>query len=904
MPDNSIIPSPSQLFGETPKKSTIPPPDVLFSKKPTPREDPYVKMLNEPNTNINSMVDRLPEMPGDTQSKKQIIKDLIANRGKPEEVTQTIETLRGKHPKQEGGTKYYIDERGVAHPLKNSEKPPEGYHVGSLFGSAADAKDDNVITDIAKTAWNVLPSLAGNVVSLANTGVQLVTGEKSDALKSAENAAEALKFEKDPDIQGSLLKTENIHKFSDLLKGENYDLSPKTLWGTALSLGESIAQFAIPAGAAGKMVKGAEWATKILSTGEKVLSTAGELATAGVASFITNHPEVADAADRAGLKGREAAAWSLATTGFISTLDVKLGLGPKIFRNTAIKEEKDAFLTAMAKKVLEKTEQGELTDKALNEVFKETLASYPKLASTWLKESSKDAFKEGLQESGQEAIKGLSQEFWDGVTDEDKAKFNVDITSPQSVANLLNQFAAGAMGGAPTALAFNKIKQIQKENNQSKTVFGVVQKGDEAVKNFKNNVYAAKENGELTDEQAQDAITRVNAYKEYNDITGSLNLKEEKKRESFDLTFQKQNLESQIEAMGDPKKLNPLEQAQYSGLEKQAADIQKRINEIVTEAQVKDEKVVTEKTIKDVEKQNEQPKEKEGEKKTNLSPEMQAMVDKYKGVAKPKDERKFEDVPVEEYNKLTFESRKKHAVTVEHLESHPDSRIEDNVVTERSFPSKNNNNVFEVQMPTGHVIRFSSSMIRDDKNGRGNLMFLRPKSLMKQDKNGVWEVDDNKLKGAKVGLKAYTINNDGREKKVIKIFSTENNEDYGKFIGWAKETHQGKNDYTHEEINGKGGLIDIEHTIEKPLTGESSSTSTPTSPTEGGETTLNKFDKSVNLFYKIKNTEGASKKRSLTLERKKLLEENPSIKYIDDNINSIFDQLEEKGQITKNGLCP
>ena len=64
------------------------------------------------------------------------------------------------------------------------------------------------------------------------------------------------------------------------------------------------------------------------------------------------------------------------------------------------------------------------------------------------------------------------------------------------------------------------------------------------------------------------------------------------------------------------------------------------------------------------------------------------------------------------------------------------------------------------------------------------------------------------------------------------------------------------------------------------------------------------FKKAVDLFYDISGTEGSAKKRTLAAKRKVFLEQNPSIKYIDDNWKAISDQLEEKGLITKKGNCP
>jgi hypothetical protein len=74
-------------------------------------------------------------------------------------------------------------------------------------------------------------------------------------------------------------------------------------------------------------------------------------------------------------------------------------------------------------------------------------------------------------------------------------------------------------------------------------------------------------------------------------------------------------------------------------------------------------------------------------------------------------------------------------------------------------------------------------------------------------------------------------------------------------------------------------------------------------PAEEG-TTKDKFKKSVELYYEATESEGASKRRSKANERKKFLEENPSIKYIDDNMQSIYKQLEAKNLLTKKGNCP
>jgi hypothetical protein len=64
------------------------------------------------------------------------------------------------------------------------------------------------------------------------------------------------------------------------------------------------------------------------------------------------------------------------------------------------------------------------------------------------------------------------------------------------------------------------------------------------------------------------------------------------------------------------------------------------------------------------------------------------------------------------------------------------------------------------------------------------------------------------------------------------------------------------------------------------------------------------FDKATDLFYKIKGTEGSAKRKALADERKALMDRNPSIKFIDDNIKKVLDQLESKEVATRKGNCP
>ena len=74
---------------------------------------------------------------------------------------------------------------------------------------------------------------------------------------------------------------------------------------------------------------------------------------------------------------------------------------------------------------------------------------------------------------------------------------------------------------------------------------------------------------------------------------------------------------------------------------------------------------------------------------------------------------------------------------------------------------------------------------------------------------------------------------------------------------------------------------------------------------EAGTTDVTgKFAESAKLFDQIQEAEGSAKKRRLAEERRKLIESSPEVKFIDDNIKNIYEQLENKGVLKREGNCP
>jgi hypothetical protein len=73
---------------------------------------------------------------------------------------------------------------------------------------------------------------------------------------------------------------------------------------------------------------------------------------------------------------------------------------------------------------------------------------------------------------------------------------------------------------------------------------------------------------------------------------------------------------------------------------------------------------------------------------------------------------------------------------------------------------------------------------------------------------------------------------------------------------------------------------------------------------KGTTDVTSKFAESAKLFDQIQEADGSAKKRRLAEERRALIESSPEVKFIDDNIKKIYEQLENKGILTREGNCP
>jgi len=717
---------------------------------------------------FEEIINNIPDL---DDSKKETIRDLAKRGVKGEELSNSILTLQGKHPRQDGGFKYYLNDKGLPTPLKNNERPPVGHEVASIWGSQKDANDDAWYTDLAKTVYNVLPATAENVVDLVQTVYEAVTDKESENLNSLKNAANYLKFSKDEDLNKSMFNTQGIDEWGDLLDTKRLDFTPDAIWGTVNGLLGSIGEFVIAGSGASKVAKGV--------TGINELTKGAQIASNAVASTLTNLGEVRDAATEIGLTGRDRALFTAAVAPIISAVDVKWGLAPKIFGNTVAQEEKNAFLKALGK-AIPRDAEGNITKEGVQELAKVTTTGYTQVAKKLGQLTAGDVLQEGSQEATQQFIQNAGEQLWDKLTPDEKKKFGTDAFSPESFAEYIQNGLAGLVGGAPTAFAYNKAKAVAKQENQNNSAFEVAKGGEEAYNAFKGNVDLAVKNGNMTKEEADNALLKVNTYKQYYDQTKDTKLNDEQKKTVFGLTFEKANLESQIPTEYEENKLNAIEQAKISIKKKEAKDIQSEIDKILlADELLRKDTVSAKKTIEEVDKHLTPEKPKEGAPK--MSGSLKELYERHAGelgsleekpVKKEKkpevvETRTFEEIPFADWNQKR--DSQKFKVLSEHLDTTNTTQTGE-LKLMKGGEGEITNDTVHIKLPNNKWVILASSATDSKTKLRGHLHI---ENLPKD------------FDGHKVVIKPTRLTT-GRI--VLPVYNAET----GKHVGYVREDNTGK----------------------------------------------------------------------------------------------------------------
>ena len=460
---------------------------------------------------------------------KDILRDMFRNpNATKEDISDAIVTLQGKKAKQIDNTitmpDYYMDvnEKGVYKPiaLTQGERPPKGKEIISLWGTQKSADDDAWYTDVAKTAFNIIPGVIGGVVDVAQLGTQFVTGEESDWLKQAQLGQEALKFKKDVDISKSIYKTEDINKFTDLFDSERFDFSPETIWGTALSAAGFMGEMLVPASIVSKGAKGYKAGKAGLALIEEAgdISKVAKKASVFAGSFMTQVGDVMESSADAGLEGRGKAVYDLAMSTLLASVDAKYDVAGKILSNKLAQGAKKEILSEVGKKVV-KDELGNITKESLNQAAKEAMTAYTPVVSGFVKNFGKDVLDEVKDETLQSFIEKAGQNVYDKLSPQEKANFGTDAFSAQSFGEYINSAISGLAGSIAPSLMSAKGKQQVDYKAQSNSAYDTVMQGEEAVKAFKTNITNAFQSGQINKEDYDNAILKVDAYDSYEKTT-------------------------------------------------------------------------------------------------------------------------------------------------------------------------------------------------------------------------------------------------------------------------------------------------------------------------------------------------------------------------------------------------
>lgn len=486
-----------------------------------------------------------------SDSEKDFVVNMALKNATHDDISNAILTIQGKHPKQEGGFKYYLEDTGNGYqkpvPVANTEKPKNGNEVNSIWGTQTEAEDDTRTTDVAKKIYNVLPKIGESANDLAQVVYGAATGEELPWYQALKNSAHYISFKTGSEYDKGIIDTSKVHSFSDLLPtSDAYDFSPSSIANTATQVGQSVLQFIATRGALGSAGKGTNALLKAGNITKEAADKAIKMesyAKGFASSYMTNISEAMEAANELGVKDRSAYLTAMAVTIPISAIDM-LGGGEGVI-NKAFEQETGQSLVKNLVQGAIKDADGKMSKQVLDELHKTATV----VAETVAKKTPKSFLKTVGEESGQEVSQNVlqkaSQVIHDNLVDNESSKYGTELTSPQSIAEYLNDAFGGLIGGAQGHVLSKAIKKKETDEEKSKIIMAYVSSGNE--NELKTQLQAATKSGEITPADLQKALFKIDNYKKYDEATKDRPLDAESKRKIFDLTFEKANVKTGIE---------------------------------------------------------------------------------------------------------------------------------------------------------------------------------------------------------------------------------------------------------------------------------------------------------------------------------------------------------------------
>lgn len=469
-------------------------------------------------------------------------------KGYNDDEKEYLKSLKGKVGGDEfkkivdvvGNKKYYFENvNGVQKPIeiKSGERAPKGKQIENIWGTKKSQDDDSILGTIGKNLANTIPNFLESLVTIPAAAYSLSTDKEADWFVDFQNSIESFKGKASEKSQAEMFNTKGIDGFSDLLDADRYHFTPENVAGGLSQAASSILEFLganVLTGGLGAVAKGAGFGAKLAMQGRRI-----------GAGMIINQGEAIEAARESGLKPREAHVMGLIYAAPASVIEANFGISSKLLGSFAARAEKKAIASSIFSQV-ERDAAGNLTKEGLEKVFKETVKQSVAFSKRWLPKLAQQGGIEATEEMTQGLILDSSQQIYDNLFGDDKevgeGKFGTKALSAQAFGRRINEGILGFMAGG---LGGNLIRS--KTDEQSNSAYDAITTGDTVV--LKTELAGALKNNDITQEQYDLAIQKINTYSKYNEQTKSLGLDDNSNKRVFELTWSNENLRTQIEQL-------------------------------------------------------------------------------------------------------------------------------------------------------------------------------------------------------------------------------------------------------------------------------------------------------------------------------------------------------------------
>lgn len=461
-------------------------------------------------------------------------------------------------------TAYYWDEQGMPKPLKYGEKPPVNAQIASAWGGSQSAENDTWATNLSKGAWNGFVDILNLPVNLYDVAQTVVTGTESELASTVRNTTDRLKFA--TKSNEGLVDTKAFTGLSEFVNSENWNFNDPYAVTSALGQGiGSLAQFVTGTGVVNKWSKGIKGASQADDVAVKATDWLSRNKNAIAASSMVSLNEALDVADKAGITGREKAAFATTTAIGVGMLEFLGGLETSTMKALGMTAKKE-LSEAAAKSFI--ASGGKLTAEGLKEAFDATLKTGAKKFPEWAKQGLLEASEEVAQTYYTAASADAYRKL-DG-----RADFKSDLTSAETMKDAFEGAFVGFALGAGGQQLLGDRGELQLDNAYKYLKEG---KKTELLQELHN----LRESEGINEVDYHAAKEKINVYEDYIKGFKDKRLNEVEEKQAIDVLNKADNLEAamkQIEETPDISQTN--KEAQLAAYEQERKKYVKQLQEV------------------------------------------------------------------------------------------------------------------------------------------------------------------------------------------------------------------------------------------------------------------------------------------------------------------------------------